>query len=213
MRSSRPPALATWLLEHLTMEGTKEALVGDLIEEYQHRRSAGWYWHQVLGAILASFVGGLRAEWIIVRTIGFVIVWVYSLHVFFLIVHPFRPGTRSLAWMEAHGGDAMVLTLVTLLVVAVPLGIHLAVQRSLGFRDFALGMSVGTIVMFTLRFLTDRGLLPLLSDLGTHGISKACLYISYKWYLAYIYPALPLLAAMWVTRRVRARRHPTAIPV
>jgi preprotein translocase subunit SecY len=52
MRSTQPPRLATWLL---TRVGRKnEALVGDLVEEYQRGRSAAWYWRQALTAILAE---------------------------------------------------------------------------------------------------------------------------------------------------------------
>ena len=47
-----PPRLATWLLGHLN--GTNEALAGDLLEEYRHGRSAAWYWRQVMKAILVG---------------------------------------------------------------------------------------------------------------------------------------------------------------
>jgi hypothetical protein len=51
VRSIEPPATATWLLEHFTPGERNEALAGDLLEEFQNGRSAGWYWSQVLVAV------------------------------------------------------------------------------------------------------------------------------------------------------------------
>ena len=58
MSQHQPPRLAVWLVEHLASPYQREALAGDLLEEYQHRRSPGWYWKQV-GAVLA-FAGARR---------------------------------------------------------------------------------------------------------------------------------------------------------
>ena len=55
MRSSRPPGLATWWLEHLCFGSRNDFLVGDLIEEYGRGRSRVWYWKQVLAALLVNF--------------------------------------------------------------------------------------------------------------------------------------------------------------
>lgn len=49
MTDRQPPAVATWLLQ-CAARGN-EALVGDLLEEYRHGRSAAWYWRQVLTAV------------------------------------------------------------------------------------------------------------------------------------------------------------------
>jgi hypothetical protein len=51
MRRIEPPATATWLLEHFTPGERNEALAGDLLEEFQNGRTAGWYWSQVLVAV------------------------------------------------------------------------------------------------------------------------------------------------------------------
>lgn len=54
MKSSQPPALATWLIEHLIPGSRNEALAGDLLEQFGQGRSALWYWRQVLVAILVG---------------------------------------------------------------------------------------------------------------------------------------------------------------
>ena len=54
MKPTDPPALATALLESLVPPRTSEALIGDLIEEYQAGRSRTWYWQQVILALVIS---------------------------------------------------------------------------------------------------------------------------------------------------------------
>jgi hypothetical protein len=61
---SRPPALATWLFESLTRREHREALAGDLLEEYNQRQSETWYWRQVLAAVVANFRTELRSRWV-----------------------------------------------------------------------------------------------------------------------------------------------------
>jgi preprotein translocase subunit SecY len=52
MTEKQPPALATWLLKRAARGN--EALVGDLLEEYCRGRSTGWYWRQVLTAVVVG---------------------------------------------------------------------------------------------------------------------------------------------------------------
>ena len=54
----QPPALARWLLNRF-VSCTSPALHGDLEEEYQSR-SSGWYWRQVLGAIVTGVRKDIR---------------------------------------------------------------------------------------------------------------------------------------------------------
>ena len=72
MTLSKPPALATWMLEHLALGCDKDALEGDLLEEFGHRRSVGWYWRQVLMAIFVGFSKELGSQW---RAAVFALVW------------------------------------------------------------------------------------------------------------------------------------------
>jgi hypothetical protein len=58
-----PPALATSLLDLLCNEN--EALAGDLLEEFRRNQSIGWYWQQVLMAVLIRLSKDLRAHWVL----------------------------------------------------------------------------------------------------------------------------------------------------
>jgi hypothetical protein len=60
VKSTNPPALPTKLLESLVAGRTTEALMGDLIEQYQGGRSRTWYWGQVLQAVVISASGEVR---------------------------------------------------------------------------------------------------------------------------------------------------------
>jgi len=121
MRSSKPTALATWMLEHLLLGDRNEALAGDLLEEFQRRRSVVWYWRQVLGPILVSLSNELRAEWVTVCTIVFAAVCAYGLYVlshvdvgpgarYVLLLFPPSPPcgkerTKSTHWqLRVHSG-------------------------------------------------------------------------------------------------------------
>jgi hypothetical protein len=77
MRSSRPPALATWLVEHLSRGGKNEALAGDLLEQFSQGRSVAWYWRQALIAIALNFV----SKWRILALAGaFTTAWAFAFH-------------------------------------------------------------------------------------------------------------------------------------
>ncbi len=52
MKSTDPPFMATWMLEHWAFGARNDALAGDLLEEFRCGRSTGWYWRQVLAAIV-----------------------------------------------------------------------------------------------------------------------------------------------------------------
>lgn len=60
MRPSKPPALATWLLEHARFNTTDGVIAGDLMEQFNRGRSAAWYWRQVLAAIAVGCTSDVR---------------------------------------------------------------------------------------------------------------------------------------------------------
>jgi hypothetical protein len=61
---SHPPALASWLLWHLSPKKNREALAGDLFESFSQGHSAGWFWRQVLIAVLVGASRELSARWL-----------------------------------------------------------------------------------------------------------------------------------------------------
>ena len=54
MKPANPPSLPTKLLELLVPPRTSEALLGDLIEQFESGRSRTWYWRQVILALVIS---------------------------------------------------------------------------------------------------------------------------------------------------------------
>ena len=51
MKPTSSTALATWMLDHLTLGARNESLSGDLLEELHSGRSTAWYWRQTISAI------------------------------------------------------------------------------------------------------------------------------------------------------------------
>jgi len=54
VKRPNPPTLPTKLLESFVPQRTSEALLGDLIEQYDAGRSRTWYWQQVILALVIS---------------------------------------------------------------------------------------------------------------------------------------------------------------
>ena len=60
-----PPRVARWLLEHFTVAADREAVLGDLAEEFETRAHAsvrdanGWYWQQAVRSLMPA----LRRRW------------------------------------------------------------------------------------------------------------------------------------------------------
>ncbi len=50
MSSREPQRLATWVLTRCAPAFSREAFIGDLIEQYS-KRGGWWYWRQVLSTI------------------------------------------------------------------------------------------------------------------------------------------------------------------
>jgi hypothetical protein len=83
MTIHQPPRLATSILKRLA-SATDEALVGDLFEEYQRRRSRLWYSYQVLTAIGVGAWHDLRTHRLV--AIGAILVGVAIVDVPFLVL-------------------------------------------------------------------------------------------------------------------------------
>jgi hypothetical protein len=78
MTLKHPPRVATWLLKHFGSGPDKDAVLGDLAEEYSRKNSALWYWRQTMKAIPVSFlrevrgagIPGARAAGIVLLTLA-----------------------------------------------------------------------------------------------------------------------------------------------
>jgi hypothetical protein len=71
MTLKHPPTVATWLLKHFGSGPDKDAVLGDLAEQYSQKKSAVWYWRQALKAIPVSFFREIQGARIpIARALG-----------------------------------------------------------------------------------------------------------------------------------------------
>lgn len=209
MTQSKPPALATWMLEHLLWGGRNEALAGDLLEEFQRRRSVAWYWRQVTGAILASFSNELRADWVMVWTILFTTVWAYSLYSISIFGWPVPMGVLSRLdhYLTAHGyygtfiwylaSDVFLYAIPFLLRVVAPLGIYLVGARNMNRRAFLRGLCAAILLTAALVMLPFQ---PVLDFLSTHGLAYYWVQLWKVYEVAVMRQFIPLIAAMWVAQ-------------
>jgi hypothetical protein len=78
------------LLKRLTSGPRRESLIGDLVEQYQHRCSVTWYWRQVLIAILAGAAHDIRDHKLLTIpgvVIGWVFQWLFLRFILFQVSH------------------------------------------------------------------------------------------------------------------------------
>jgi hypothetical protein len=62
-KESNPPRSAIWLLRHAYPGSDNQPLTGDLVEKFREGRSHGWFWKQVLIAIIVGVLGEMRGYW------------------------------------------------------------------------------------------------------------------------------------------------------
>jgi peroxiredoxin len=62
MRSTRPPALAAWLLRHFGCSRNNDAVIGDLDERYGRGCSRLWWWQQAAATIVSSCFKEVRSH-------------------------------------------------------------------------------------------------------------------------------------------------------
>jgi hypothetical protein len=103
MRSADPPAIATWMLEHLTLAGKNDALAGDLLEEFRLGRPRSWYWSQVAVAITLGCAKGLRNHW---PAVVFAALWtmagpVFGFYVVRIQVDKLMDFTARIDWVNS----------------------------------------------------------------------------------------------------------------
>lgn len=74
-RKSFGTSLATWIVEHAVPGDSNASLAGDLLEELAQGQSRGWYWRQVLAALLTGYARQLKTQW---PAVLFAIAWSMS---------------------------------------------------------------------------------------------------------------------------------------
>lgn len=97
----KPPALATWILEHLQPGEKNHALEGDLAEEFGNGRGSIWYWRQVLSAVAMALAGTVREHWPAMVFAAFWTAPIPTLDIFVLrkiAMTPFFAQRWGLAW-------------------------------------------------------------------------------------------------------------------
>jgi hypothetical protein len=201
MKSSKPPALAAWLLEYFTPGDRHEALVGDLLEEFQYRRSAGWFWRQVLWAIPASFSHEMRMHWV-ARSAELGLAWIWVEFSWFHLL----PFLRAKLWIMAFEPHARIVWWVllmhplTLELLPVFLAAYL-LARNFNFLAFVGGLLVGALAVppFTLTL----GRAPV-AFLVAHGLAARGLMGIMRWYTALI-PTIPVVAGIWAAQMIKRR--------
>lgn len=167
MRPNTPPGIATWMLEHLTLGKKNEALAGDLLEEFRRGRSAGWYWRQVLAAILLGFASELRTQWpaIVYTTLCAIPVPTFLiLTVENVLETPFFASRWHLAWPYSTIFDVSLWYGAQLIYIWLALMIYFLLfslaTRTINLHRFAGGLgksalvfvavSIGTLALFVI---------------------------------------------------------------
>jgi hypothetical protein len=210
---SKPPALASWMLRHLVLGNRTEALEGDLLEEFQRRRSAEWYWRQVTGAIL-GFSNLLRIGWVMVWTAAFAAAWIYGSNAIVgLTHHSLLEIIFSTRWIPP---PFATLFLTFFIYVTPPLLLFLALTHNLSLRAFAVGLGAGFLALALLASRHAELAWPM-NYIFAH--ARPGLPHAYLWRGLYgvLHGAPPLVAAIWggavqeedrLARFIAATAHP-----
>jgi len=148
MKASRPPALATWLLEHLLPQGKNEALAGDLLEKFGQQGSATWYWRQVLAAVMVGLLQQVRVRWIAIcwavvysSAVPWRHIWITP-QFQFLFTFPI-----GLLWPYSLISQVVLFTLLETVLLVIALGLYLATVRHFNARRFLLALLVALPVL------------------------------------------------------------------
>ena len=146
MTLSKPPALATWMLEHLALGIDEEALAGDLLEEFRYRRSVAWYWRQVLMAIFVGFTKQLGRQW---RAAGFALAWTVASFIPLRYLWSQSSHFRGLlGWAISHDWPESMILFMSLAISPqfltwwFGLVFYLVMMRSFSVRRFARGVVI-----------------------------------------------------------------------
>jgi len=105
MTAAQPPPIATAMLNRLVSGEKRESLIGDLIEQYQRDRSAGWYWRQVLSAILVGVLRDIREHKLraaLAVATGFSVLLLFDYEKQRLLHNLWLNYFRGAVWIDGH---------------------------------------------------------------------------------------------------------------
>lgn len=188
MTLSKPPALATWMLEHFVLGIDEDALAGDLLEEFRHR-SVAWYWRQVLIAIFVGLAKEPGRQW---RAAGFALAWTVASDIALRSVYLssfFRP---MLGWTIVHDWPESIVLFMILemspqfLMWWFGVGFYLVMMRRFSARRFARGVLISLFL----------GLLVFACDLSGWGIVMRTIQLPRQQALPFVYGTASFLALM-----------------
>ena len=141
MKPSKPPVVATWLLEHLLPENKGEVLAGDLLERFNQNHSAARYWREVLAAIFIAHSKRLAILWI---ALGFTAAWISAL---FLYQGHLWLELIKLPWTDSIIDVTGFFTVIHALPLPVAVGLFLAIDKKFTTRRMLIGMLVGLVTL------------------------------------------------------------------
>jgi exosortase/archaeosortase family protein len=212
MKSSEPPRLATWLLEHLAQRSKNEGLAGDLVEEFRQGRSVGWYWRQVLGAIVVRFSNEMHAQG---GAIGFALGWTCAAAVLWPHIWISSHLQLFFAWGTRHNGPESPIRVTAIEIAAMAvilwaaLSLYLAIVRSFDLKRFTWGLFVGLLAL-----VAGNVIRLVFSGLPHSHFHIAPDFPKTRWD-HYVYEWGPwfgaLLLSMWTARPSLASRNPNKI--
>ena len=150
MKSSKLPAFATWLVEHVIPGDNNEALAGDLMEQLRQGRSVSWYWRQVLGAILVGWSKELRILW---TAVGITMVWTLGISKYYGRLWVYAQSQAYTIWGMRHGWTLGItfeiegFTVFNALPLALAVCMYLGLTRMFSLRRFLRGFSAGLLTL------------------------------------------------------------------
>jgi hypothetical protein len=124
MNLRKPPALATWLLQHLGSGYHRESLAGDLFEEYQNGRSRQWYWQQAAAAVCAG--GMRRVGLLLARVVGNTLLRFLTEAAALLGVLALAQQSWQFCSIHALWAPSAILTLVGTIALVLSVGFYLS---------------------------------------------------------------------------------------
>jgi len=155
----------------LVLGSDKDALAGDLLEEFGHRCSAGWYWRQVLMAMFVGFSKELSRQW---RAAGFALVWTIASVVASRVLHQSTQFRSMFRWALTHDWpESCVLSMSMdispqILMWWLGLGLYLVMMRSFSATRFARGLIISLFCMLLEFCVYISGWWPIMNDTTWH---------------------------------------------